>query len=211
MPLHDRPRPAQRQWIILVPLKRLPVAKTRLRGAVPGVDHAELVLAMAHDTVRAAGEVAPVTVVSDDERVRSALSGLVAGFAPDAPDGLNAALAAAAAGLAGPVAALTGDLPALRPAELAGALAEAGRRDGAAYVADAAGSGTVLLTGSGPAWFSPGFGRDSASRHGHAGARTLTGSWPSLRRDVDTAADLREAVDLGLGPRSAALVAATLR
>lgn len=39
-------------------------------------------------------------------------------------------------------------------------------------------------------------------------ALPLRGAWPTLRRDVDTAADLAAAARLGLGPRTAALLAA---
>ncbi|PWU44589.1 2-phospho-L-lactate guanylyltransferase, partial [Micromonospora globispora] len=41
-----------------------------------------------------------------------------------------------------------------------------------------------------------------------SGALPLTGDWPTLRRDVDTADDLATATRLGLGPRTAALVGA---
>ncbi|OMQ14936.1 2-phospho-L-lactate guanylyltransferase, partial [Modestobacter sp. VKM Ac-2676] len=37
----------------------------------------------------------------------------------------------------------------------------------------------------------------------------LGGSWPGLRRDVDTPADLRAAGRLGLGPHSTELLSAT--
>jgi 2-phospho-L-lactate guanylyltransferase len=89
------------------------------------------------------------------------------------------------------------DLPALRPAELAAALsaAEASQR---AFVPDAAGTGTVLLTAV-TGRLEPLFGEDSAAAHAESGAVRLGGDWASLRRDVDTPADLSEAVELGLG------------
>ncbi|MER7996801.1 hypothetical protein ABTW80_28055, partial [Micromonospora chalcea] len=37
-----------------MPVKRLQAAKSRLRGALPGVPHEELALALAADTLRAA-------------------------------------------------------------------------------------------------------------------------------------------------------------
>ena len=117
---------------------------------------------------------------------------------PDVPDaGLNAGLRGTApagrrAGRAG-VAALTADLPALRPAELAAALRGGGRRRAVRrFVADAAGTGTVLLAA--PA----GVPLDPLRRRLGRGARrerarcALTGDWPGLRRDVDTAADLAD-------------------
>ena len=44
-------RPAT--WVAVVPVKPLPAAKTRLRGAVPVAVHPDLVLAMARDTATA--------------------------------------------------------------------------------------------------------------------------------------------------------------
>jgi 2-phospho-L-lactate guanylyltransferase len=64
--------------------------------------------------------VADVVVVTDDERAAATVRACGARTVPDAPDrGLNPALAHGA--LAAPVAALSSDLPALRPAELAAA------------------------------------------------------------------------------------------
>ncbi|MEH0939236.1 2-phospho-L-lactate guanylyltransferase, partial [Micromonospora sp. CPCC 205543] len=131
---------------------------------------------------------------------------------PDAPDaGLNAALrhGAAAAAADAWVAALTADLPALRPAELAAALTAAATPPAVRrFVADAPGTGTVLLTAPPGVALAPRFGVDSARAHAASGALPLTGPWPSLRRDVDTAADLAAARRLGLGPGTAALTTA---
>jgi len=52
----------------------------------------------------------------------------------------------------------------------------------------------------------PHFGPGSAEAHLRSGARPLAGTWPGLVRDVDTAADLRAALALGLGPGTTALV-----
>ncbi|MER6595646.1 2-phospho-L-lactate guanylyltransferase, partial [Micromonospora purpureochromogenes] len=43
----------QSLWTVVVPVKRLGAAKSRLRGALPAVSHEELALALAADTVRA--------------------------------------------------------------------------------------------------------------------------------------------------------------
>ena len=53
----------------------------------------------------------------------------------------------------------------------------------------------------------PRYGPASAAAHRAAGAVELTGDWPSLRHDVDTAADLRTAAELGLGPATSAWTA----
>lgn len=75
------------------------------------------------------------------------------------------------------------------------------------YVADAPGGGTVLLAAPAGVPLAPRFGPGSAAAHAASGALPLAGDWPSLRRDVDTPADLAAAAGLGLGPRTAALLA----
>ena len=72
------------------------------------------------------------------------------------------------------------------------------------FVTDAAGTGTVLLAAPPGAVLEPCFGAGSAAAHEASGAVPLNGAWPSLRRDVDTLADLAEAFRLGVGPRTAA-------
>ena len=201
------------RWSLVVPAKRLGAAKTRLRpltgGPADGGLHAELVLALLADTVaaaRACPAVVDVVVVTDDECAAATVRGLGARTVPDEPDrGLNPALAhGAAAAATGAVAALSSDLPALRPAELAAALAAASTAP-RCFVADAAGTGTTLLTAAGVP-LDPRFGGGSAAAHAAAGAVALAGDWPGLRRDVDTAGDLADAVALGVGTATAALL-----
>jgi 2-phospho-L-lactate/phosphoenolpyruvate guanylyltransferase len=199
------------EWTVVVPVKRLGVAKTRLYAAGrPRPDHEALALALATDTVAAALAAAPVgrvVVVTDDPSAGPAVRRLGAVVVADEPDaGLNAALAygAGRAREIAPgdgVAVLSSDLPALRPAELAAALAAVAGR---AFVADAAGTGTTLLAAAPGTELRPRFGRDSAAAHAADGSVALAGTWPSLRRDVDTPADLAEAATLGLGPATTA-------
>ena len=208
-------------WVAVVPVKRLPLAKTRLRGAVPGVPHERLVVAMALDTVTAVlacPEVGRVFAVTADPVAATALAALGALVVPDEPaGGINAALSHGVriAGRPRNVAALTADLPALRPPELSAALRAARRLAGAgplrAYVPDSAGTGTALLATLGGAALAPRFGPASAAAHAASGAVALHGDWPTLRLDVDTRADLAEAVRLGVGPHTADLVGAALR
>jgi 2-phospho-L-lactate guanylyltransferase len=195
-------------WIAVVTVKRLEWAKTRLRGALPGVAHDRLVLAVVQDTVAAAlacPAVADLLVVTSDPAVAGAVRALGARTVPDEPDaGLNPALVHGArlAG-GGPVVALAGDLPALRPAELGAALSATGGRRG--FVPDAPGTGTTLLASPTGTGLDPRFGPGSARAHAGSGARALTGPWPSLRRDVDTGTDLAAAAAIGLGTRTGAL------
>jgi 2-phospho-L-lactate guanylyltransferase len=210
-----------RGWSVVVPAKRLAVAKTRLGPLTggPGTPrHADLVLALLADTVAAAvacPAVGAVLVVTDDPRAAAVVPALGAATTGDAPDrGLNPALAhGARATGAARVVALSSDLPALRPEELAAALAaaDAAAADGVprGFVADAAGTGTTLLAASGVD-LDPRFGPGSAAAHAAGGARLLRGDWPGLARDVDTAADLRAALALGAGPRTRAAAARVL-
>src|SRR3954468_16827648 len=82
------------RWAIVVPVKRLAVAKTRL-SEDPQV-RADLALAMALDTVSAALQcslVDWVVVVTDEPEAARAVGALGAVPVPDAPDaGLNPAL-----------------------------------------------------------------------------------------------------------------------
>ena len=218
-------------WVAVVPVKRLPQAKTRLRGALTGVPHERLVVAMALDTVTAVlacPHVDRVLVVTDDPVAGPALAELGAECVGQEPaGGLNPALVHGAAhaarrtgsagrgGLPGPdgrIVALTADLPALRAVELSAALAAGERLAGVApwrgYVPDAGGTGTALLAALGGAALAPRFGPGSAAAHAASGAVCLDGDWPSLRRDVDTRTDLAEATTLGLGRYTSELVGA---
>jgi 2-phospho-L-lactate guanylyltransferase len=109
------------------------------------------------------------------------------------------------------LAALTADLPSLRAAELSVALRAAAATltagtGGAAFVPDAAGIGTTLYATIPGGEFRPEFGGRSRARHAAAGAAELAlDGVPGLRRDVDTEQDLRTAVALGAGRRTAAL------
>jgi 2-phospho-L-lactate/phosphoenolpyruvate guanylyltransferase len=202
-------------WSIVIPVKVLALAKSRLT-ALAGPRRPALALAMAADTVAAAvacGAVATVIVVTGDEAAAAQLSGLGALVLPDEPDaGLNPALEFGAAYAAARWpdrgrAALAADLPALRPGELAAALAAAAGLP-EAFLADAAGTGTTLYTAGPQAAFCPRFGPGSRDQHLLGGAVQLDlPSVSGLRRDVDTPADLRQAAQIGLGPRTAAVAA----
>ncbi|MGC9666285.1 2-phospho-L-lactate guanylyltransferase [Planosporangium sp. 12N6] len=199
-------------WVAVLPVKRLAMAKTRLRGAIPPARHDDLVLAMARDTlaaVLACPLVHRALVVTDEPAAATALAGLGAQPVPDHPAaGLNAAMARGAAMATGaPVVALTADLPALRPHELGAALTALAHRP-RGYVADAAGTGTAMLAARAGVALDPRFGPASARAHARSGAVRLDGDWPSLRQDVDTAADLDAATALGLGRYTAELVGA---
>jgi 2-phospho-L-lactate/phosphoenolpyruvate guanylyltransferase len=193
-------------WRVLVPLKRPAVGKRRLLGATrDAADHAQLVHAMQLDTLDAVLAVDTHPLVAGLSVVAGPLGfRLPAGIEllPDAGGGLNPALAEAADELArrypaDGVAALVGDLPALRPADLLAALGAAGQHP-RGFVRDLAGTGTTLLTAAAGVALDPRFGVDSADRHAESGAVELTAA-TSLRADVDSAEDLRYCLQLGAG------------
>lgn len=211
MPPHPADEPLT--WSIVVPVKLLADAKSRL-APLAGRHRPALALAMAEDTVAAAlacPDVARVIAVTSDKRAVSALAGLGALTVPDRPlSGLNPALrhGAALASSRWPgsgIGALAADLPALRAADLSQAL-RAAREWPQTFVPDAAGTGTTLYTVRPGGTFRPCFGPRSAARFRAAGVVALgQAGLVSLRRDVDVAEDLRRAVELGVGPRTARL------
>ena len=203
-------------WSVIVPVKRPEVAKTRLAD-LAGPHRAAVARAFAADTVAAAlqcPDVAEVVVVTDDAQAADDARQRGALVIADAPDsGLNAALRHGAAFAVqrrpgAPVAALSADLPALRPDELAAALRAAAAHR-ASFVGDVAGIGTTMYAVTDPMVFEPRFGGRSRAAHRAAGAVELDQAGiGSVRRDVDTEVDLWDAARLGLGSRTAEIVAA---
>ena len=203
----------------MIPLKPLARAKSRLADTAAHGLRPGLALAFAQDTVAAAAAcpaVRDVAVVTDDALAGRELAALGARIVRDEPGGgLNAALEHAAAAVRssrpdGAVAALNADLPALRPEELARVL-DAAAEFPRAFLPDAAEIGTTLLAAGPGRELRPAFGVDSRARHRASGAVELglTGV-DSVRQDVDTGADLRTALALGVGPRTAAMAARLL-
>lgn len=215
-----------RDWVVVVPVKAADRGKSRLVGHVPAHVHADLVRAMALDTVAAVAAspaVARVVVVTPDAEVAKELAGWVRdGAAVEvAPEpehvgtgGVAALREAVAAGVGrvpagSPVAVLLGDLPALRTPDLTDALRLAAAYD-RALVPDADGTGTTLLTAQSADLLEPRFGPGSAAAHRALGCIDLpVAEDSSLRRDVDEPADLDRAVELGVGHRTAAVLAAS--
>ncbi|WP_406302867.1 2-phospho-L-lactate guanylyltransferase [Streptomyces sp. NBC_00885] len=207
-------------WSLVVPLKPLVLAKSRLAGAADGILRPHLALAFAQDTVAAAlacGLVRDVAVVTDDPAAGVELAALGARIVPDSPGaGLNAALAHGAEAVralrpGAAVAALNADLPALRPEELARVLVRASVFP-RAFLADAAGIGTTFLSAAPGTELRPAFGGRSRRRHLASGAaEILLDGVDSVRQDVDTGDDLAAALTLGVGPRTAERWAAGAR
>lgn len=199
-------------WSLVVPLKPLALAKSRLAPTADDAVRPGLALAFAQDTVTAAlacSVVRDVAVVTNDVRASLELAALGARIVPDlSTTGLNGALALGATSVralrpGAAVAALNADLPALRPAELRRVLDRAADFP-RAFLADAAGIGTTLLTSKPGVELGPAFGGRSRERHAASGAvEILLDGVASVRQDVDTGDDLRAAAMLGLGRRTA--------
>lgn len=205
----------QATWTLIVPVKQTAIAKSRLSD-FPQPVRQRLALAFAQDTVSAAvgcAQVRQVVVVTNDPEGHR-LTNLGAEVVADLPDaGLNPALQHAAELVrrhhpTAPVAALSADLPAARADDLSAAFA-LGSAAARWFVPDRAGDGTTLLAARAPADLEPAFGLTSRSAHQASGAIEVADDrLERLRLDVDTTGDLLLAVELGVGPHTAAVLAA---
>ena len=214
-------------WVVVLPVKPWATAKSRL-AADPGL-RADLARAFTLDvvaTTRATRGVAGVLVVTCEPTLPVLLSRLaqVGGadqgkaeaaevvVVDDAGDSLDESVLHGAAqatrhwpGLG--TAAVTSDLPALRPEHLAAVLAAAAAHDRAA-VADTEGTGTTVLTAAAGHVLRPAFGAGSFARHRQLGAADLTAvAAADVRRDVDIATHLDDARRLGVGLHTRAVCA----
>jgi 2-phospho-L-lactate guanylyltransferase len=198
-------RTEPKHWIVVVPFKGAPRAKSRLAERFDDSTRAALARAFLVDTVSAAAAVPSVTliiVVSSETGVPELLAGVDAEIlvVPDPGAGLNTAVAsgierARERDADAFVAAMTGDLPSLSSRDLESALDSAvdaaERGSPLARVADHGGDGTTtIMAGPGVAVI-PHFGVGSSGAHEAAGHLLLdVPSTSSLRHDVDSPADL---------------------
>jgi|tagenome__1003787_1003787.scaffolds.fasta_scaffold20793224_2 2-phospho-L-lactate guanylyltransferase len=203
-------------WTLILPFKGGPGAKSRL-GAPAAL--ATAIALDCLDAVLAVPQVDTVVVVTPDPvlAAEAVAAGALVRTESTPGGGLLAAVADGLEAVSGRCAVLLGDLPALRAEDLATALELAGDRlTGPAggvpappmvFVPDQEGTGTVLLSALAATAMRPSFGPGSARAHQASGALRLDVDLPRLRRDVDTQADLRTAVELGVGPRTQAVLA----
>lgn len=205
---------------LIIAVKLLPAAKTRLSPTFAAPAREQLVLAMLTDTLtaaRRADAVRSATVVTPDPTAAAVADALGADVLADPTppghlDPLNNAIVTAARVVSARtpnVVVLQGDLPSLRTAELNRAI-EAARSHPTSLVADRQGDGTAALFAFGIP-VRPRFGFESAKRHREDGAVELSGDWPGLRCDIDTPADLDHARRLGLGDATSRVVGCTER
>jgi len=189
------------RWTVVIPV-RAP-GKTRL-GRGP-----EFARAIALDTIEAAVAVADVVVVTSDAEVASGAAALGAETVlEDQPTGLESAIRAGLPRADRHRAVLLGDLPALRPRTLDLALGIALDHE-RAFVPDADGTGTTLVTARTGSGFVHRFGEGSA--RAHRSSRLFEIKLPvtsTLRRDVDLEEHL-QLLGERLGPRTRALLSAS--
>lgn len=200
---------------LIIAVKRLAAAKSRLSTIFDAEVRERVVLAMLVDTItaaRAVPTVGSVTVVTPDPIAARAARDLGAAVVadptgPDHPDPLNNAIRSAYDSVSAwtpNIVVLQGDLPALRSAELSEALDRAALHP-RSFIPDRQGTGTAALFAFGVP-LNPLFGAGSAGRHRDSGAVELSGGWPGLRCDIDTPEDLAAARRLGVGAATAAAI-----
>jgi 2-phospho-L-lactate guanylyltransferase len=199
----------------VVPVKALAESKSRLFPERPRGDVEALSLAMMGDVIaclRAVERIARVVVVTPDPAVAHAAEAQDAQVLLRADPGLNPAIEAASAAVAGPgdgLFVVLGDVAAADSAEVAQLLAAAPTRGVA--LAPSRDGGTSALLRRPPTVIPACFGRDSAKRHREAAARAgaplVELALPSLAIDVDLSEDARAILaQPTLGARTRALL-----
>jgi 2-phospho-L-lactate/phosphoenolpyruvate guanylyltransferase len=183
---------------VLIPLKRLDAAKSRLGSALSGAERRRLMAAMVAHVARAAlaAEAGRVALASSDPDAPVLAAGMGIECVSDGGLAWNPGLVHARATLTAPAQAvlyLAGDLPLVEPDDIS-ALVAAGA-EATAVIARAHDGGTNALWVAPAAALEPAFGaRGSAAVHAaHAvrsGLRPVVLDRPGLARDVDTPADL---------------------
>jgi 2-phospho-L-lactate/phosphoenolpyruvate guanylyltransferase len=199
------------RWRLIVPVKGQLAAKTRLHPPA-GVARADLAHAFALDTITAVVACMPpdhLIAVTSDELTATFVQDQGGTVVADSGEGLNRAVRQGIEYVQrvlgpGPTAVLLGDIPALRPKDLVDALAACSLH-ARALVPDASGTGTVLLSALSPQDLHPRFGVNSAREHGRDCVR-LELDLPALRTDVDDDDALRQALAIGVGRHTAAVL-----
>lgn len=190
------------QWCVIVPVSAATQAKSRLADL--GDMRLALARAFTRDVLAAASSAATVdrvllvsdgSLLSDTVDHHPKVTPVVTGNGD-----LNAAITAAESRARAlgyqRIAVLVADIACVRGSDIEQVLGQA-RRLPRAYVVDHRGSGTTVLTTTGPA-LAPAFGTSSARRHRTSGAVALDVS-VRLAFDVDEPADITLAVMYGVG------------
>lgn len=212
---------ARSDWVVVMPVKVLSAAKTRLDAAGGLLE--SLAFAFFQDTLTAllaSSAVARVIVATADHRVAEWAAALGCTVVSDVGHpGINPAArwAALQALPTSPIAVMVSDLPSLTPAAVDAVLAAASVQS-RSFLADAAGTGTTMWMAAPGQPVDPRFGLDSCAAHVAAGNVDLARAddlrlhaIAPARRDVDTDADLADARHIGLGAHTRDLLEAVDR
>ena len=194
----------------IVPIRSWATGKSRL--GLDDADRASLGRAFALDVVdvlQESPDIDLVVVVTADDDVRAAVEGVE--VVPDRgqtlDDAVSQGCAHVLAGGGSRVVVVPSDLPCLTVAALADVV-RLSEGQAHAYCPDAEGDGTSMVVSRDASNLVTSYGAGSAAAHVAAGLVPLLDAPPRARRDVDTLAHLREAESLGVGPRTAAAIAA---
>jgi 2-phospho-L-lactate guanylyltransferase len=201
-------------WAVVVPVKALAQAKTRL-GETTASRRTALARAFAVDTVAAltaACAVTNIVVVSGDMADHAAFRHRrKVTVLPEEQRGMNPAVRQGAAWIhrhrpSDGVAVFVADLPAATATAVDTFLDRAGRHD-RAVLADLEMVGSTALTALTGRPLEPAFGTDSLRRHIAGGAALVEpDGLDTLRRDVDVVPHLEAAVRLGVGTATSRVV-----
>jgi 2-phospho-L-lactate/phosphoenolpyruvate guanylyltransferase len=201
--------PSPERFAAIVPIRSWTAGKSRL--GLDDVERASLARAFALDVIDVLTEspaIALVVVVTSDDDVRADLGDVE--VIPDDGRGLNAAVAQGCAHVLesgrSHVVVVPSDLPCLTVPALAEVL-KMSEGHPQAFCPDAEGDGTSLVVSREASSLVTSYGPGSAAAHRAAGLVPLLDAPPAVRRDVDTVAHLREAESLGVGRRTAAVIA----
>lgn len=185
--------------IVVIPVKPLSVAKSRLSGVLGPEERMSLSLSLLWRALRAVKgvDMHGTWVVGGDSTVEQATQAAGATWMPDEVSGLNQVVEHCFQQTLGAGKAplyLPADLPFLSKDDLLGLIRSVGDRGQVALAPDRHGMGTngILLTGPTP--FRPVLGPDSFRRHmeqvSSLGLDATVHHSPGLARDLDTPEDL---------------------
>jgi 2-phospho-L-lactate/phosphoenolpyruvate guanylyltransferase len=201
--------PSPERFAAIVPIRSWTAGKSRL--GLDDVERAALARAFALDVIDVLTEspaIDLVVVVTSDDDVRADVGEVE--VIPDDGQGLNAAVAQGCARVLesgrSHVVVVPSDLPCLTVPALAEVL-KLSESHPHAFCPDAEGDGTSLVVSREASSQVTSYGPGSAAAHRAAGLVPLLEAPPAVRRDVDTVAHLREAESLGVGRRTAAVIA----
>jgi 2-phospho-L-lactate/phosphoenolpyruvate guanylyltransferase len=199
-------------WTAIIPVKPWRIAKSRL--ALPIGLRAALSQAFLLDVLEAVASAAgidAIVIISAENGVAPVAERYGAVLICEPPSGgfgmLNRSIGVArdwarANTSSASLVVVPSDLPSLTAGSVSDALDVLGEHH-RAFVPDAGGHGTTLLSALRDGLLEPSFGPHSAFEHLHSGHREVTAVDPRVRRDVDYLPDLTEAEALGVGRHTA--------